>query len=361
MSDDQDDSQKTEEPTQKRLDDSLKKGQVPFSKEVTTFMMLFAFAIIIWAYSPTMFQSTATRMHDFIANPHDIRIDSHSIIDIAQKVIIDLLWILLIPISILFVIALSSRYIQYSPVFSITPIIPKLERISVLKGLKRLFSMRTVIEFGKGLFKICAVIIAGVIAIYPELDTITQGITRTPEAEVAFLADLAFRLVFAACIVIGVIAFFDFLYQRFEYVKNLRMSKQDIKDEYKQTEGNPEVKAKLRQLRQERANNRMMAEVPNADVVVTNPTHYSVALRYNMENDNAPVVVAKGQDFIALKIREIAKENDIPIIENPPLARALHASVEVDQEIPVDHYQAVAEIIKYVYKLKGKKPHKTSM
>jgi flagellar biosynthetic protein FlhB len=156
------------------------------------------------------------------------------------------------------------------------------------------------------------------------------------------------------CAAMFFIAILDVLYQRFEHIKSLRMTKQEIKDEYKQQEGDPHIKQRLRQLRAERARNRMMAAIPTSDVVVTNPTHYAVALKYDNASMQAPKVVAKGIDYMALNIRRIAEENDITIVENPPLARALYAAVEIDREIPFEHYKAVAEVISYVYKLKGK-------
>jgi flagellar biosynthetic protein FlhB len=166
---------------------------------------------------------------------------------------------------------------------------------------------------------------------------------------------LSKRVLIGAAIVMAVLAVLDLIYERLKYRQNLRMSRQDIRDEYKQTEGSPEIKSKLRELRQERARNRMMQAVPEADVVITNPTHFAIALAYNMERMAAPKVVAKGQDFVALKIREIAEENEIPIVENPPLAQALYRSADIDEEIPLEHYQAVADVIRYVYALKNKK------
>tara|TARA_R110002111_G_scaffold23592_1_gene52952 strand:- start:48 stop:596 length:549 start_codon:yes stop_codon:yes gene_type:complete len=167
---------------------------------------------------------------------------------------------------------------------------------------------------------------------------------------------LVSKLLFGVLAVVTIIAAIDFLYQRFEHMKQMRMSRQEIKDEYKQTEGDPVIKQRLRQVRQERARQRTMAAVPDASVIITNPTHFAVALKYELDDMEAPVLIAKGQDFLALKIREVAEEHDIPIVENPPVARALYANVEVDQEIPQEHFKAVAEIIGYVFRLKGKLP-----
>jgi flagellar biosynthetic protein FlhB len=168
------------------------------------------------------------------------------------------------------------------------------------------------------------------------------------------LHHLSIKMLIGVCSAMAVIAILDFLYQRFEYLKNLRMSKQDIKDEFKQSEGSPEIKAKLRQMRMERARKRMMAAVPTADVVITNPTHFAVALKYDTAKHAAPHVVAKGQDNVALNIRKLAEENNIPIVQNPPLARALYETTDLDEQVPEEHFKAVAEVIAYVYKLKGK-------
>ncbi len=170
-----------------------------------------------------------------------------------------------------------------------------------------------------------------------------------------FLLKLATRMTIAAALIMFFIALFDLMFQRFQFIKSLRMTKQEIRDEYKQSEGDPMIKQRLRRLRMERAQKRMMSNVPKSDVVITNPTHFSIALEYDTKRMKAPTVVAKGQDLVALRIREIAKEHNIPLVENPPLARALYDSTEIDQEIPVAHYEAVAKIISYVYQLKGKK------
>ena len=183
-------------------------------------------------------------------------------------------------------------------------------------------------------------------------------IKQLPDISVAGTLSYLFvtsrRMLIGICIIMFFIAIFDYLYQRYEYLKSLRMSKQEVRDEYKQQEGDPQVKQRLRQIRMERARKRMMAAVPTADVIVTNPTHYSVALKYDQATMRAPKVVAKGLDNIAMRIREVAKEHDIPLYENPPLAQALYATVDIDREIPAEHYKAVAEVISYVYRIKGK-------
>jgi flagellar biosynthetic protein FlhB len=351
---DQDDSQKTEDPSQKRLDDALKKGQVPNSREITSFMMLLAFAFILIWLLPSIMRKTAYNLTRFIENPHLFNVDSNSMMIITKNVLSDTLLVMVAPISLIVFIIYLSGFIQHPIIFSAESLTPKLERISPLKGLKRIFSMRTVVEFIKGLVKISVVGIVAYIAIKPDIPLLLQVQSESVMSILLLLAKMTKSMMIGICALMAIIAAFDFLYQYFEHMKSLRMSKRDMKDEYKQTEGNPEVKAKLREIRNKRANKRMMAAVPSADVIITNPTHYSIALKYEQEKTEAPVVVAKGMDLIALKIREIAKEHKIPIVENAPLARALYSAVELEQEVPLEHYNAVAEVIRYVYKLKGK-------
>jgi len=235
------------------------------------------------------------------------------------------------------------------------PLMPKLERISPLAGIKRMFSLRSVVELLKGLAKITIVGFVAFLAVYPELAHTKQLLDSSAEAMLLFLALLAMRITVGAAIAMFFIALLDLLYQRYQFIKSLRMSKQEVKEEYKQAEGDPMIKQRLRRLRQERARRRMMAAVPKSDVVITNPTHFAVALQYDSKKMKAPVVTAKGQDLVALRIRDIANENSIPVVENPPLARALFNSTDLDQEIPLVHYEAVAKVISYVYQLKGRK------
>ena len=202
--------------------------------------------------------------------------------------------------------------------------------------------------------KIIIVGVVGFMVIYPELPHLVELPQEDLDDILGLLAFLAFRILLATSIIMAVIAVLDYMYQRYEYYKNLRMSRQELKEEFKQTEGDPVIKERLRSIRRERARKRMMAAVPNADVIITNPTHFAVALQYDEDTMRAPVVVAKGQDQIALNIRSVAEEHGVPVVENPPLARALHASCEIDEEIPLEHYRAVAQVIGYVYKLKGK-------
>lgn len=354
--DDQDQSQKTEEPTQKRLDEARKKGQVAFSREVTSFLMLMAIAVLVGWIVPIIAKTATWNLASYIEMPHSISLDSRSIVDVTEHAMMLFFTFMATPLIVLIIMILLSSWGQNGVVASVEPVIPKIERISVIKGLQRLFSMRSLVEFIKGLVKITLVGVVAFVAIYPELTTLKVVHRLSIAGIIELLNTYILRILIGAAIVMAIIAVFDFLYQRFEYLKSLRMSKQDIKEEYKQSEGNPEVRAKLKAIRTERAQKRMMLAVPEADVIVTNPTHYSIALKYEAGKMKAPKCVAKGLDHVALKIREIGKEHDIPRVENKPLARALYDTVEIDEEIPVKYYKAVADIISYVYKIKGKLP-----
>ncbi|MDG1286246.1 MAG: flagellar biosynthesis protein FlhB [Rickettsiales bacterium] len=349
-----DDSEKTEEPTQKRLEEALKKGQVYQSREVNSLFILFTFAMILAWGADSVFRSAANNMAQFIQRPESIPVDASSLGDVLEVTVANVAITMSIPMLAFVAAVLLAGFGQKPLTISTDPIKPKLEKISIPKGIKRMFSMRSITEFLKGIFKISVVGFVAFWVVWPR----QQELQRLPNTDLGglmdFLKDSAVAMLIGVITVVFFIALLDYFYQRFEYMKNLRMSKQDIKDEYKQQEGDPMVKNRLRQIRMERAQKRMMANVPGADVIITNPTHYAVALKYNQGNMAAPEVVAKGKDKVAFRIRDVADKNDIPIVENPPLARALF-TVDVEDEVPLEHYKAVAEIISYVYKLKGKK------
>ncbi|PHQ66674.1 MAG: flagellar biosynthesis protein FlhB, partial [Sneathiella sp.] len=232
---------------------------------------------------------------------------------------------------------------------------PKLEKISLLKGVKRLFSLKSFVEFLKGILKISLVGSVAALFVLPTMQQLPIIVSFSVPQVLELMQDQALLLLAGVVAVMSVVAGLDFMYQRYNHYKELRMTKQEIKDENKQTEGDPMIKSRLRAIRMERSRQRMMQSVPTADVVITNPTHFAVALKYSPDDERAPVVVAKGLDNIAFKIREIAEESNIPIVENPPLARALHKACDLNEEIPYEHFKAVAEIIGFVLRLNKKK------
>jgi flagellar biosynthetic protein FlhB len=350
-----DNDQKTEQPTQKRLTEALEKGNIPYSREINHFLMLCVLALVVGGFAPSILVNTKLLLIPFLADADSIPTDSIGLGHVLSNTLGKASMILLLPFIAIIFAGLFARFSQGNFILSMQPLMPKWDRISPFAGFKRLFSLRSLVELVKNIFKFAVVGIIGYMAVAPELDHIKQLPDSSVLSMLMFMGKLATNMMIGVLIAMFFIALFDLLYQRFQYYKQLRMTKQEIKDEYKQMEGDPKIKQKLRQLRMERARKRMMAAVPESDVVITNPTHYAVALKYESEKMKAPRVIAKGQDLIAFKIREIAEENDIPIVENPPLARALYTSTDIDQEIPTAHYEAVAKVISYVYQLKGKK------
>jgi flagellar biosynthetic protein FlhB len=358
VADDREDSQKTEEPTAKRLEDARKRGQVVHSREVANWLMLLAVAIVVVALAPGIMDSLGQTLRPFIERPHAFSVGADGTIEGMETSMFAFLAPLAAPFALLVVAALASGFLQHGFLFSTEAIKPDLDKISLTQGFHRLFSVRSVAELAKNLLKLAVIGVVGLLAVWPEMDAIERLISMGTLDTLEELHSLVARLLIGVCAILAAIAALDFLFQRFQLMRQLRMTREEVREEYRQTEGDPHVKGRIRQLRQERARRRMMAAVPTADVVITNPTHFAVALKYDQASMDAPRLVAKGADLIAHHIREVAKQHEVPIIENPPLARALYAGVELDQEIPAEHYKAVAEIIGYVWRLKGRaNPH----
>jgi len=351
MAEEQDDSEKTEDPTQKRLDDALKRGDVVKSQEVNTWFVIAGATLVLATFSGTMTQSVTTTMRGLIANSGQLLVDGPALPHLFQKIGLELIAALAVPFLLLMLAALAGNMVQHRMVWSFEALSPKLSKLSPLAGLKRLFSMVAVANFLKGLVKLMVVGTVLTALMWPERFRI-MALGRSDVAEVLpFTLKLALKLMGAVVAMLAVVAAADYLFSYRRWYERQKMSLREMRDEFKQSEGDPTIKGKMKQVRQTRQRRRMMANVPKAAVVITNPTHYSIALQYERGMD-APVCVAKGVDAVALKIREVAGEHSIPVVENPPLARALHATVEVDQEIPPEHYKAVAEVIGYVMKLR---------
>ena len=352
MADEKDDSQKTEEPSQKRLDEAHQKGNVANSREVTHWFMMFAMAMSVLMFAPGAFSSIAKVLVVFFEAPHAIAVDGGGV----QRWLADLLLavgLAMAPIfGLLVLAAVAASLLQVGPIFTATPMKPSFDKISPLAGLKRLFSLQSTVEFLKGSAKIAVVAAMAYYLLRPEFDRLERFYDFDMVALLAVLNTLTIRLMVGVLAVMAAIAALDVLYTRISRLRKLRMTREELRDEYKESEGDPLVKGRLRQIRMERARRRMMQEVPKADVIITNPTHYAIALRYDQATMGAPKLVAKGTDLVARRIRELAEECKIPIVSNPPLARALYASVELDQEVPPEHYKAVAEIIGYVMRLR---------
>lgn len=353
MSDEQDQEQKTEQPTQKRIDDAVKKGQVATSREVTSFFLLLALTFLIMVMLPALMEDVKQALAAFITRPDDIRIDRATFVEGTKEVLLELLLLMMMPAALFIASIFAANALQNRFVFSAEPIIPRFNKISPLKGFKKLVSRRNLVEFIKGLLKLVIVGVVAVIAIAPYKDAMQILPDEDIPDLLAFILTVCGRMMIGVCIIMALIAILDFAYQKFEYIQNLKMTKQELRDEYKQQEGDPMIKQKLRQIRRERARQSMMEAVPKADVVITNPTHYAVALKYDSLTMNAPVVLAKGKDIVAQRIRERAEAHKITVVRNPALTRLLYDNANVDEEIPLEYYKAVAEVIGYVYKLKG--------
>jgi flagellar biosynthesis protein FlhB len=353
MADDQDKSQKTEDATPKRLDEAHKKGQVAKSQELNHFFILSSVTALILIFGRGVMSGLGQIILPFLESPHAIPTDIGHLRDMSAQIGFKLIILLAPPVSLIVVAALAANLLQQGFVFSWEQTKPKFSKISPLTGAKRMFSPRSLVEVTKSMLKFA--ILGGVILtlILPEQAILSQLMTVEPSELFNIIRTEAVRMLVPVVVIMLFVGLADFWYQKYEHKKGLKMSKQDIKDENKNTDGDPQIKARIRALRADRARQRMMAAVPRADVIITNPTHYAVALQYEAASMAAPKLVAKGIDEVALRIRETAEEHDIPIIENPPLARAIYATVEIDQEVQADHYKAVAEVIGYVMKIKG--------
>jgi len=351
MAEEQDDTEKTEDPTQKRLEEALKRGDVVKSQEVNTWFVIAGAALVLTAFSSGMGASLTATMRGLIANSYNIRVDGPALPGLFQKIGLELLAALAVPFLLLMLAALAGNLIQHKMVWSFEALAPKLSKISPLAGLKRLFSVQALANFAKGMVKLTVVGTVLTLLMWPERERI-MALTRSDVAALLPLSQsLALKLLGAVVAMLAVVAAADYLFQYRRWYERQKMSLRELKEEFKQTEGDPTIKGKMKQMRTSRMRKRMIAAVPKATVVITNPTHYAIALQYERGME-APVCLAKGVDALAQKIRAVAADHSIPLVENPPLARALHATVEVDQAIPPEHYKAVAEVIGYVLRLR---------
>ncbi len=353
MSDDQD--QKTEPPSAKRLEEAREHGQLPVSREVAVWTSMLGVLMVMSMAVPPLMSRMYDFLRDFIASSHAISLSEGNAQSLFLHIFTQIAMISGVAFLLLLAAMVMGYMVQTGFFFSLDLIVPDFSRLSPMRGLQRLFSLNSLMELGKSLLKLIFLGGMAYITLTPLMKESVNFTGFPIEAILAFVHKNVVYLIKMLLLVFTVIAAMDFFYTRFQYIRGLRMSKADVKDEYKQQEGDPMIKGRLRQLRIEKARKRMMAQVPKADVVITNPTHYAVALQYELVKMSAPTVVAKGVNLIADRIREIAEENNVPLVSNPPLARALYSSVEIDQQIPGEHYKAVAEIISYVYKLKKKK------
>lgn len=354
MSEEADNEDRTEDPTQRKLDQAAEKGDIPRSQEIGTFFVLCGFTLALLVGAGWAARDSALSLRAFLMNAHQVPSDGAAFAHVAKQGVMTGFAALGLPFAFILVAALAGALIQHKPLWTFEPLMPKFDRISPLAGAKRMFGKEAWVNFAKGLAKTGLVGAVLWITLWNEHDRLEGFAQMSVAALLPATLVLAIKLMGASLALFAVVALGDFVWQRFSWYQRQKMTKQELKEEYKNSEGNPEVKAKLRQIRAQRVRKRMMAQVPKATVIVTNPTHYAVALQYE-PGMAAPLCLAKGVDAIALKIREVAGQHEVPIVENVPLARALYASVEIDEEIPVEHYQAVAEVIGYVLRLKRRR------
>lgn len=348
--------EKTEQPTAKKKQEAREKGQVAKSQEVPgALVLLFVFlAFLLFGgfFKDKLFALFTVGLTEYI----QWSVTEENVVVMFQQLIMECL-LFLLPIFIIAVaFGIVGNYAQIGVLFTGEPLKPQFKKLNPIEGAKRIFSIRALVEFAKSIAKMMAIGLIVFLTLWNEKENILSLSQLSLEHILSYTANLVVTLGLQIGLLFLFIAFLDLLYQRYDHEKNLRMSKQDIKDEHKKSEGDPLVKSKIRDKQRQMAMMRMMQEVPYADVVITNPTHFAIAIRYDAEEMEAPIVLAKGADYIAYRIREKAKEHDIAVMENKALARALYEQVDIGQAIPADLFQAVAEILAYVYKLKEMNP-----
>jgi flagellar biosynthetic protein FlhB len=345
------DAERTEDPTSKRLEEAIERGDVAKSGEVNTLFMLAGSTLALFAFGGFAATELTQTLRGVLAGASAAGAADFSYARLIEAVLVKVLIAIAPALAVLVAAALAGNFIQHRFLWTFQPLMPQFSRVSPMTGAKRLFSKQSAIGLAKGFAKLTVVGVVMYLVAAPELDRILAFAGGDLLQAMSAAMTLVLRLLVGVCAVMVLVAALDWLWTYHTWYERHRMSVREIREEHKQTEGDPTVKAKLRQIRVARMRKRMMTEVPKATVVIANPTHFAVALRYE-SGMNAPVCVAKGMDLIAHRIRELAREHRVPVVENPPLARALHQSVEIDEEIPAEHYKAVAEVIGYVLRLR---------
>lgn len=349
---------KTEEATSKKLSDARQKGNVPQTMEARAFSGMVVTLLILGFFSPMIIADVGRVILPLIERPHEFTLTGDSLHQMLIEMGLDLMLIMAWPMAVvIFVTVAVSLYQTDGFMWVLSKAKPDLTKLSPLAGLKRMFGPEKAMELPKTLVKMGIITVIVAFMIVPRFNEYLNLSKFTLPDILDYIHTSVILITALVLVIVFLMAIADFAYQKWRFMEKMKMTRQEVRDEHRQAEGDPKVKAKIASLRVQRSRQRMMQSVPQADVIVTNPTHYAVALKYDMDTMSAPVLVAKGVDHLAKKIRELADENDIPIVENPPLARALYATVELDQEVPPDHYKAVAEIIGYVMRLKGKLAH----
>lgn len=346
MADDSDKESKTEEATEKRVSDSLEKGNFPIARDAMIVALLVSVAIYLKSFGPVVAHSVAQQLANLWDHADEIRLGNSEDVRILFQHVGAIFLVGCGPLlATVIVLGVAANVCQVPLGFYPEKITPKMSNMSITGGISRLFGAKNFVEFGKSIFKTAGIVIICGLLLYSMIDLMFTSTEASAERLPGLTSEIAFQLIFALIIFECAVLAFDIFYSRLSWRKDLRMTRQEIKEEFRESEGDPIVKSRLRSLANSRARKRMIAAIPKATLVVANPTHYAIALRYRPEEDAAPIVVAKGVEHLALKIREIAAEHGIPVIENKPLVRAMYEQVSVDQTIPEAFYRAVAEII----------------
>jgi flagellar biosynthetic protein FlhB len=348
--------ERTEPATPKRRREAREKGQVARSREIVNAALLLVTFLAMRIFAQSIFANLSEAIRFFFNFPEEVEnaVKVSDLINVYLYCMVVFAKVMAPILAISALVAISVNYLQVGFLFTIKPLAPKFNKLNPIEGFKNIFSRNAFVEFLKSLLKVG--IIGYVIYSYLKKNfvVIPQLLDMNMGATAAFIGNTIVNTGIRVAIALFIIAAFDYGYQFWEFEKKLKMSKQEIKEEYKMTEGNPLVKSKIREKQRQMSLRRMITEVPKADVVITNPTHYAIAIKYDSKKAEAPIVVAKGVDLIAQKIKEIAKDNNVPTVENRPLAQALYKSVEIGDMVPAELYKAVAEVLAFVYSLKNK-------
>jgi flagellar biosynthetic protein FlhB len=348
MAEDNDPSSKTEEPTSKRLEDARKKGEVAKTPDLASWASLAGVTGVLAVAGGWMARDLTAKLQPFIASPDAFRLEGGGASIVAQIAAMAALPALVIVLGVASACGVAGNVVQTGFLWSPDKLQPDFSKLSIQQGLKRMLGLDGAVQFLKSLLKITVVGVICWLVMRPKADQLEGMIGLDPAAILPTSSAMMKTLAFAVLAALGLAAGLDWFWQHHRFMQKMRMSREEVKEDYRQSEGDPLIKAKIRQMRIERSKRRMMQAVPQATVVVMNPTHFAVALKYESGSTPAPLCVAKGMDSLALKIRAIAEENNVPVVEDAPLARALYASVEIDQVIPGEHYQAVAKVIGFV-------------
>jgi len=345
--------ERTEDATGKRRTDFREKGQVAQSKEVHT-AAIFTILLLFWIfYMPTFLSSFTTLLASLFQTSSEIQVNPAKTMEIFQFLIGELALLMAPLLLLILIIGFFSSFFQIGWLFTTKPLQPDISKFNVISGMGRMFSKKSIVELLKSVFKIILIAWVAYSTVYNSFEEALILVDTSIIQGLRFLGNTAALILAKVCAILILLAFIDLMFVRYEMEEKMKMTKQEVKEEFKETEGDPLVKSQIKSIQRQMAQRRMMSEVPTADVVITNPTHISVAIRYNSEEMDAPTVIAKGAGIVAMNIRNIARENNVPIIENPPVARLLH-KIDLGMTVPEELFKAVAEILAHVYSLKGK-------